>query len=322
LRRWLRPPRQLRPTRAGWVFFALTLGTGFASLNTGNNLLYLMFSLLLSFLVLSGVLSESALSGIHVRRRFPRELFAERPAVVVLEVSNDRRRATSFAIAVEDLLGTDLDRSRFAGRVFALRVAPGATQERAYRLTPTERGTLSFAGFRVSTRFPFGMFSKSMRLEAPGEALVYPALDPQRARAPRIASLHPVHSRRGRSAQSPESATLREWAPGDSNRRIHWRASLRKGTLLIRQSEPEDGAAHRVALATAGARPGVAFETAVRRAASEVVAYLDAGYRVELLTDSTRLPGGRTARERMLAFLARVAPSSSAPSAASGKQVV
>ena len=67
--RWLRPPRQLRPTRAGWSFFALTFGVGFAALNTGNNLLYLVLSLMLAFLVLSGVLSESALRGIALRRR-------------------------------------------------------------------------------------------------------------------------------------------------------------------------------------------------------------------------------------------------------------
>jgi hypothetical protein len=61
LRRWLRPPRTLRPTRAGWSFFAITFGVGFDALNTGNNLLYLVLSLMLAFLVLSGALSESAL---------------------------------------------------------------------------------------------------------------------------------------------------------------------------------------------------------------------------------------------------------------------
>ena len=68
VRRWLRPPRTLRPTRAGWAFFAITFGVGFAALNTGNNLLYLVLSLMLAFLVLSGVLSESALRGIEVRQ--------------------------------------------------------------------------------------------------------------------------------------------------------------------------------------------------------------------------------------------------------------
>ena len=81
---WLRPPRTLRPTRPGWVFFALTFGVGFAALNTGNNLLYMVLSLLLAFLVLSGVLSESALRGVRIRRRLPREIHAGRAAPVVL----------------------------------------------------------------------------------------------------------------------------------------------------------------------------------------------------------------------------------------------
>ena len=83
VRRWLRPPRRLRPTRAGWSFFAITFGVGFAALNTGNNLLYLVLALMLSFLVLSGVLSESALRGIAVRRRLPRELYAGAASRVV-----------------------------------------------------------------------------------------------------------------------------------------------------------------------------------------------------------------------------------------------
>ena len=78
LRIWLRPPRQLRPTRAGWVFLSVILGVGFAALNTGNNLLYLVLSLMLAFLTLSGVLSESALRGVRLRRELPREVFAVR----------------------------------------------------------------------------------------------------------------------------------------------------------------------------------------------------------------------------------------------------
>ena len=67
-RRRLRPPRSLRATRAGWCFVAIIFGVGFAALNTGNNLLYLVFALMLAFLVLSGVLSEASLRGIRIER--------------------------------------------------------------------------------------------------------------------------------------------------------------------------------------------------------------------------------------------------------------
>ena len=75
----MKPPRALRATRAGWCFIAIIFGVGFAALNTGNNLLYLVLALMLAFLVLSGLLSEASLRGLRVERHLPRELFALAP---------------------------------------------------------------------------------------------------------------------------------------------------------------------------------------------------------------------------------------------------
>ena len=58
LRRRLRPPRKLKITREGKYFIGITFGVGFAAINTGNNLLYLLLGMLLSLIVVSGVLSE------------------------------------------------------------------------------------------------------------------------------------------------------------------------------------------------------------------------------------------------------------------------
>ena len=44
--RRLRPPRRLRFTREGKYFIGITFGVGFAAVNTGNNLLYLVLGLL------------------------------------------------------------------------------------------------------------------------------------------------------------------------------------------------------------------------------------------------------------------------------------
>jgi uncharacterized protein (DUF58 family) len=312
LRRLLRPPRTLQPTRAGWLFFALTLGVGFAALNTGNNLLYLVFSFLLGFLVLSGVLSEAALRRIDVRRRMPREIFAEAPTPVALEVENAQRRVPSYAIVVEDLAGDELSDAVPLGRVFVLRLAPGARQQRAYLLTAPRRGPLRFAGFRVSTRFPFGLFLKSLLIEAPGETLVYPALDPVRA-APIGGSTRNLGESRSRAqGRGTEAAGLRDFRPGDSARSVHWRASARRGLLLVRDREHEEKPELHVLLRTRGRPADDAFEAAVRGAASELVAHLVAGFRVGLGTDAERFEAGEghVHRARLLAFLARVAPDS------------
>ena len=309
LRRWLRPPRTLRPTRAGWLFFALTIGVGLAALNTGNNLMYMVLSLLLSFLVLSGVLSESALRGIQVRRLLPSELVAEREAIVGIEVRNQQRRVPSFAVVVEDVIRAN-DMTRTAGRAFALRVAPGSAETRSYRFAPPVRGTLEFVGFRVATRFPFGLFSKALWIEAARETLVFPALDSLPPATPYGGVMRRGDWRSGPAGLSPESAGLRGYAPGDAIRRVHWRASFRRGLLLVREQEQECTGETVVRLRTAGVSRGPVFEAAVRRAASEVAVNLRSGLRVSLRTDATLFPPaeGPSQRRRLLAHLALVEP--------------
>jgi len=306
-RRLLRPPRILRPTRAGWCFFAIVLGVGFAALNTGNNLLYLVLSLLLSFLVLSGLFSESALRGISVARRLPRELYAEHDNGVWLEVRNHQRRVPSFALVVEDLLATGPDEIVPVGRAFALRVGPGASESRRYLLRPERRGPLALRGFRVTTRFPFGLFSKSRILEAPAEALVFPAVDPVRSEPPDGGGCEDGALDRHVRGSGLQVAGVREHRPGDGLRRVHWRSSLRRGELLVRETEDERRSEVEVRLE---ARAGASFEGDVRRAASEVVAYLDAGLRVALSTPAARFEpdDGAAQRVRLLSHLATVDP--------------
>ncbi|MGH0034692.1 MAG: DUF58 domain-containing protein [Myxococcota bacterium] len=311
----------LRPTRAGWCFFAVIFAVGFAALNTGNNLLYLVLSLMLAFLALSGVLSESALRGLEVRRRLPREIFAGRPNSVVLEIHNRQQRVPSFAIVVEDRLVAcpadhdwEEDETVPGGRSFALRIDPEGRVQRRYQWSPARRGPVRFWGFQVSTRFPFGLFLKSMRVPAADDALVYPAMEsvshaPTRSGIEREGDLE--HDDRGRGIVA---SGVREYTEGDSPRRIHWRSSLRRGALLVRELDDERDAEVEVLLRTAGARAGEDFEKRVSWAASEAAAHLAAGLRVALRTDRERIdPGsGLGQRARLLSFLARIQPGAGA----------
>ena len=121
----------LRPTRAGWSFFVLTFGVGFAALNTGNNLLYLVLSQMLAFLVLSGILSEAALRGIRVERELPRDIFAGlSPNRVLLHIHNTQPQGsllrrwwwrTTRTWSPAETGARDLQPSQ-SGRAFALRI--------------------------------------------------------------------------------------------------------------------------------------------------------------------------------------------------------
>lgn len=307
--RLLRPRRSLRPSRAGWLFVAITFGVGFAALNTGNNLLYLVLSLMLAFLVLSGFLSESALRGVRVERILPRELHAGCANPVTLRIHNAERRVASFAIVVEDRLRGPRGPVA-AGRCFALHVAPGETVVRRYALVPERRGDLEFSGHRISTRFPFGLFVKSLQVEAPAHALVYPRIEPIAVHVPESGPFAEGEAPMTRRAEGTLAYGLREHLPGDGKRRINWRQSVRRGSLFVSETESETLQAIEVELQPGDALRADVFELRVSRAASEVVHHLESGLRVGLRTHDGRFDAdaGRRHRTALLRHLARVQP--------------
>lgn len=305
-----RPPRSLRATRPGWCFIAIIFGVGFAALNTGNNLLYLVFALMLAFLVLSGLLSESSLRGVTVERSLPREVFAGEGAAVRLSVRNTKRRVAAFALSIEDR-AIDSGGSDGAGRIFVLRVAAGSAIDRSYRWVPRRRGASDFERIRISTRFPFGLFVKSVELEAKQSVLVYPALVPLGPVGTGAASARgQADERAGASTSGDAVAGVRDFRAGDPPRRIHWRRSVRSGRLVVGEREGERAAEIDVLLHAGADQSSDALEARISLAASEIVHHLAAGRRVGLRTRLARFVPDRGPRHRarLLTFLARLAP--------------
>src|SRR3954468_18900472 len=99
--KWPRPRRTIRPTREGWWCLAVTVGLGITAMNTGNNLLYLLESMVLALIVVSGVLSEQSVRGVRVTMRLPDEIYAGTPCTIVARVRNTKRRRASLSIALD-----------------------------------------------------------------------------------------------------------------------------------------------------------------------------------------------------------------------------
>src|ERR1700757_2469776 len=156
----MRPPRRLKFTREGKFFVGITLGVGFAAINTANNLLYLLLGMLLALIVVSCIMSELSLRDLTVVRRLPLRAQVGRAHLVEIEVFNHKSRIPSYAIEVEDLRsGQPADK-----RCFFLKISPKSAQVAAYRRTPPKRGRDLHVGFRIATRFPFGLFEKSREI--------------------------------------------------------------------------------------------------------------------------------------------------------------
>lgn len=309
-----RAPRALRATRPGWCFVAIIFGVGFAALNTGNNLLYLVFALMLAFLVLSGILSETSLRGISVERVVPREIFAGGPNPVVLRIRNKHARVAAFALSVEDRLASETGPVA-AGRCFLLRVGPRAVIERSYTWVPERRGEQAFASLRVSTRFPFGLFVKSLEIDAPESALVYPMLQVHAHPTPDQLSRREIHDRPGASRGGDALTGLRVFVRGDAAARVHWRRSVRSGRLVVGERDGETSAEIEVLLQITPVMTRAQVESRVSKATSEVVHHLAEGHRVGLRTGAAHfIPGSGAAHRRdLLRFLAVVSPEPGSP---------
>jgi uncharacterized protein (DUF58 family) len=326
LRRF-RPPRKLKFTREGKYFLGITLGVGFAAINTGNNLLYLLLGMLLSLIVLSGVMSELSLRDLNVVRRLPTRAQVGRAHLVEIEVFNRKKRIPSYAIEVEDLrAGQPADK-----RCFFLKISPNSAQVAAYRRSPQRRGRDRHVGFRIATRFPFGLFEKSREVACEGELIIYPAVDALRLQADEAGRRFGGAGLSGRGS-GDEVFGLRPMREGDDPRDIYWRKSTLQDQLVLRERARETRPDVEIVLevrrpATAGDDWAPQFERRIRDVASRAVAHLKRGDGVMISTTAgDRVRADRNVgADRLLRFLALVdavepsAPSSGKP-AESGRR--
>lgn len=170
----------------------------------------------------------------------------------------------------------------------------GAAVQVRYEMVGVTRGIHALGPFEVTTTDPFGLLQRRLALGRKTAVTVAPA----------IVDLSPLPRASGEAGGSRQTSTLqlgqgsdnlvaRPYAPGDSMRRIHWRATAHRDTLMVRQEEQESSPAATVVLDRALSRwsplaasdPGAdeAFETAVTACVSVVARLVHEGYTVDVV---------------------------------------
>jgi uncharacterized protein (DUF58 family) len=296
--------RRLSFTPLGRWYVALTIAIGFAAINTGNNLLFLVLGLLLSSIIVSGILSETSLRAVRVERRLPISASVGADALVALIARNLKPRAPSVGLTVREK-GGDV-----TGRGLFLVLGPGRSEEVSYRFTPSRRGIHRFTQLEVATRAPFGLFEKARPLSAPAELIVFPRRISPPPLEPRQLARE-GESSTGRVGHGLEMHALRDYRPGEDARSIHWRSSARAGKLIGIDREQERRRQVCVVLDHRRAT-GPELERAVERAAALFERELDGGAEVSLALCGDRLPAGSGERHRV-AGLTRLALLEAAP---------
>ncbi|MGH9874231.1 MAG: DUF58 domain-containing protein [Pyrinomonadaceae bacterium] len=236
-------------TSGGAIFVLILVVVGFAAWNTGNNLLFMIFSLLASSLFVGGIAARASLRDLIVSARFPDHIFAGEAAPVIVTLRNAKRVLPSFSILVEargpNQARVKKSRSReprFVKRALAyFTYIPrrAAAEQRVEQMFPA-RGHVLINGFELSTRFPFGFFRFRRRLRARDvDIVVYPMPEPIGD------ELHLLPTYAGRMASvrrgvGQDLFSLRDYQPQDDLRHIDWKATARSRNLTVREFTAED----------------------------------------------------------------------------------
>jgi hypothetical protein len=237
-------------TGGGGIFLLMMIVVGFAAWNTGNNLLFLVFSLLCSTLFVGGVAARASLRDLIVSARFPDHIFAGEAAPVIVTLRNAKRVLPSFSILVEargpvESAGSGKFKRRrrsFLKRPLAyFTYVPhhAAAEQRVEQLFGT-RGHVPINGFELSTRFPFGFFRFRRRLSARNvDIVVYPKPEPVGDEL-HLLPMYAGHIASSRRGVGQDLFSLRNYQARDDLRHIDWKATARARNLMVREFTADD----------------------------------------------------------------------------------
>jgi uncharacterized protein (DUF58 family) len=239
-RRFFRP-RRVHLTSEGWWLVLLTIAIGTAAINTGFNLLYLVLSMMLSFIVISGILSEIGLRRIDLVRSLPYSIFAQDHFEVGLSVSNAKRLFSSFTLFVEDSPESAEVLKKDRKWCFIAKIVPGTRVSLSYSAQILRRGLFTFRKFQVSSKFPFNFFEKIVTVQKAQSVLVYPRIYPltEVMLLPRRERTDALRRLNLRMAGDEDFRGLKEFRDGDNPRRIHWVSTARHRKLMVKEFEKQ-----------------------------------------------------------------------------------
>ncbi len=284
---------KVRVNFGGKLYVGFTLLVGFAAVNTGNNMLYILLSFLLALMGVSGFLSRYNLKGLKVLFYPPDEVWCCRPAPFKVRIEN-RKRLPSFLVEVtQKEIGLK--------EVFKM---VERSAERETVLTFPKRGLYKLTTLEVRSSFPFGLFERSMEIDLFEEILVFPR--------PKEVGVVPSLSERRKSPESSKEGSrkgeetiegLKEFS-GESFSRISWKTFARLGELYVKELGGDESTF--TAIVDLNSLPGDR-EDKISYATYLVLLYYKRGFAVGLKCFDGKLIPPSAGREHLKKLLERLA---------------
>jgi uncharacterized protein (DUF58 family) len=193
-------------------------------------------SLLLSSLVLSGILSWINFRKLAWILQVPEHLQAGEVGMVAITVDNRKQIFPTMSIAFEVESAVHTEPSRLH-----LNQTLGAGERAVLEWTfvPERRGRFRVTLLGVESKFPFGFLLKGLTIAEERELLVWPARVDYAFQPASAGRRFQTGMSRNLAGAGSDLLNLRRYERGDPPRLIHWKATARMNTLMIRQLAQE-----------------------------------------------------------------------------------
>lgn len=221
---------RLTITRLGMQYLAAMLLMGFFAVNSGNNLLYVVFSLMLGLFLVSGWVSRRAIQGLEFQSIEEGNIFARVKGGIRVRF-RDAHPGRIRGLEVH----LDLEQARVDPGFYG-----GGQKEEAVlavlHARPETRGWHRVRGLELRTRFPFGFLEKAWRFTLDKEVLVLP--HPRAAVLRRNPEGETIQALQAHGLSAPEGA--RPFREGDPLNQVHWKRTAQRGLPWIRTFEGDE----------------------------------------------------------------------------------
>lgn len=195
-------------------------------MNTGNNLVYILTSSLLSYLLLSGIFGRRNIFCIDAELVLPEEVFAKTEVTAQIRVRNKGKWLPAFLVTVEAC----------GGECFFPFVPADSTQSASLAFSFDHRGTAKIDHAVISSNFPFNFFRRFRRIRKEIPVIVYPK--PIRCS---LAALHESGARLkgekelNKPGYDADMLSIRDYVHGDPPKYISWKATAKTGSLKVKE---------------------------------------------------------------------------------------
>jgi len=217
------------------IYILVAGGIGLASLNTGNNVQWLIFALMCGFACIAKIRAYSNIRKITVKISSANEYFAGAHSFLPIKFINTSKLLSSHN-SVADI---SIERLSSVQKVFIQNINKNDHTVILADCVFPERGEYRVNSIKLTSLFPFGFFKSSKKLNGETSIIVYPKIISINASAYSKLELE-FKSSWAKKGDGNELLRLYLYSGYEPNRNIHWKLSAKKDELWAKEFSTEE----------------------------------------------------------------------------------